>query len=83
MFLHKLRKFRVLCKNIVFFRYIQIEPVRRPFNTGNIIKRDLYLAKIRPYYDIDLIKVLTGIRRCGKSKILEQIIAELKGGQEA
>ena len=45
---------------------------------GNIIKRETYLAKIRPYYDIDLIKVLTGIRRCGKSKILEQIIAELK-----
>lgn len=38
----------------------------------------MYLSKIRKYYDIDLIKVLTGIRRAGKSRILEQIIDELR-----
>ena len=43
-----------------------------------IIKREIYLSKIRKYYDIDLIKVLTGVRRCGKSIILNQIIDELK-----
>ena len=43
-----------------------------------LIKRELYLSHIREYYDADLIKVLTGIRRAGKSKILEQIIDELK-----
>lgn len=43
-----------------------------------IIKRELYLSQIRKYYDIDLIKVLTGIRRCGKSLILNQIMEELK-----
>lgn len=43
-----------------------------------IIKREIYLSKIRKYYDIDLIKILTGIRRCGKSVILKQIIEELK-----
>ena len=43
-----------------------------------LIIRELYLSKIRKYYDIDLIKVLTGIRRAGKSRILEQIIDELK-----
>lgn len=43
-----------------------------------IIKREEYLSQIRKYYDIDLIKVLTGIRRCGKSFILNQIIEELK-----
>ena len=43
-----------------------------------LIKRELYLSRIREYYDIDLIKVLTGVRRAGKSKILEQIIAELR-----
>jgi len=43
-----------------------------------LIKRELYLSKIRNYYNIDLIKVLTGIRRAGKSRILEQIIDELK-----
>ena len=43
-----------------------------------IIKRELYLSKIRKYYDINLIKVLTGVRRCGKSIILNQIIDEVK-----
>ena len=43
----------------------------------NIIKRKLYLEKIRPYYDIDIIKVLTGMRRSGKSIILKQIMDEI------
>lgn len=43
-----------------------------------MIKREIYLSKIRPFYDNDLIKVLIGIRRCGKSIILKQIIEELK-----
>lgn len=37
------------------------------------IKRERYLSKIRPFYDVDLIKVLTGVRRCGKSILLTQI----------
>lgn len=41
-------------------------------------KRELYLKKIRPFYhDTEMIKVLTGIRRCGKSTILEMIKGEL------
>ncbi len=43
-----------------------------------MIIREKYLSKIRPFYDQDLIKVITGIRRCGKSVILKQIIDELK-----
>ena len=43
-----------------------------------MIKREKYLSKIRPFYDQDLIKVIIGIRRCGKSVILLQIIEELK-----
>ena len=43
----------------------------------NIIKRELYLEKIRPYYDIDIIKVLAGMRRSGKSIILKQIMDEI------
>lgn len=43
-----------------------------------MIKREKYLKNIRPFYDVDLIKVITGIRRCGKSVILMQIIDELK-----
>jgi hypothetical protein len=43
-----------------------------------MIKREIYLSKIRGFYDSDLIKILVGIRRCGKSVILKQIIDELK-----
>ncbi len=47
---------------------------------GNVkmLKREKYLKDIRPFYDEDLIKVITGIRRCGKSILLEQIVDELK-----
>lgn len=42
-----------------------------------MIIRENYLKKIRPFYDKDLVKVITGIRRCGKSVILKQIINEI------
>ena len=42
-----------------------------------MIQREHYLKKIRPFYDSDLIKIITGIRRCGKSVILSQIHNEL------
>lgn len=42
-----------------------------------LIKRENYLSKIRPFYDLDIIKVLMGSRRSGKSKILELIMEEL------
>ena len=42
-----------------------------------MIKRKKYLDEIRPFYEEDLIKVITGIRRCGKSILLEQIVDEL------
>ena len=42
-----------------------------------MIKRKKYLDDIRPFYDEDLIKVITGIRRCGKSILLQQIMEEL------
>ena len=43
-----------------------------------MLKRELYLSKIRGFYESDLIKILVGIRRCGKSVILQQIMDELK-----
>ena len=43
-----------------------------------MIIREKYLSQIRQFYDKDLIKVITGIRRCGKSVILTQIMDELK-----
>lgn len=43
-----------------------------------MIKRERYLQKIRGFYHKDLIKVITGIRRCGKSVLLTQIMDELR-----
>ena len=42
-----------------------------------MIKRELYMSRIRPFIGTDLIKVMTGIRRCGKSVMLELIKQEL------
>lgn len=47
-----------------------------------MLLRESYLAKIRGFYDSDLIKVLVGIRRCGKSVILNQVIDELKSEKQ-
>ena len=43
-----------------------------------MIYREHYIAPIRDFYDDDLIKVITGIRRCGKSVVLNQIMDEIK-----
>lgn len=42
-----------------------------------MIRRERYIEKVRPFYDCDLIKIITGIRRCGKSVILDQIMEEI------
>lgn len=42
-----------------------------------MIKRETYMERIRPFIGSDLIKVMTGIRRAGKSVMLELIQAEL------
>ena len=43
-----------------------------------MIKREHYINQIRPFYESDLIKIITGIRRSGKSVILEQIMDEVR-----
>jgi uncharacterized protein len=42
-----------------------------------MIKRELYMSRIRPFIGNELIKVLTGVRRSGKSVMLEMIYEEL------
>lgn len=42
-----------------------------------MIKREMYMRRIRPFIGTELIKVMTGIRRCGKSVMLELIKCEL------
>ena len=41
-------------------------------------ERPLYLDKIMPFVDTPFVKILTGVRRCGKSTILKMIIKKLK-----
>lgn len=43
-----------------------------------MIYREHYIKPIREFYDSDLIKIITGIRRSGKSVVLEQIRNEIK-----
>lgn len=43
-----------------------------------MIKRETYMSRIRPFIGTDLVKVMTGIRRCGKSVMLDLIKEELK-----
>ncbi|MBQ8777641.1 MAG: ATP-binding protein [Treponema sp.] len=43
-----------------------------------MIKREIYMQRIRPFINTDLIKVFTGIRRAGKSVMLELVKNELK-----
>lgn len=43
-----------------------------------MVIRENWLKKIRPFYENELVKVLIGIRRCGKSVILRQIADEIK-----
>ncbi len=43
-----------------------------------MIIRSHYIEQIRPFFESDLIKVITGIRRCGKSVIMSQIAEEFR-----
>ena len=46
--------------------------------TQDLFSREKYLSKIRGFYhECELIKVLTGVRRCGKSSIMTLIMREL------
>lgn len=43
-----------------------------------MIKREMYLKKIRELYESELIKIIIGVRRCGKSVLMRQIMEELR-----
>lgn len=49
---------------------------------SSMIIRETWLKKIRPFYDSELIKVIIGIRRCGKSVVLKQIYDEIQVDDE-
>ncbi len=46
--------------------------------TKKIYVRQYYMEKIRGFYNSDLIKVISGIRRCGKSCFMLSVIEDLK-----
>ena len=56
--------------NAKIFQYNVVEVIK-------MIQREHYIERVRPFYESDLIKIITGIRRCGKSVIMEQIIKEI------
>ena len=43
-----------------------------------MIYRPLYVDKIMAYTDTPFVKILTGVRRCGKSTILKMIMEKLR-----
>ena len=44
-----------------------------------LYRRENYLKKIRGFYHAtDIIKVITGVRRCGKSSLMQMIAEELR-----
>lgn len=47
-------------------------------DTHKLKRRDLYLNKIIAFQDTEPVKVVTGIRRCGKSSLLKLMILHLK-----
>ncbi len=48
------------------------------YEVMTVIIRELYLTQIRPFIRTDLIKVIIGIRRSGKSTLMRQIMEELR-----
>ncbi|MCD8005527.1 MAG: ATP-binding protein [Oscillospiraceae bacterium] len=47
-------------------------------DSRNLKKRDLYLQKLIAFQDTEQVKVVTGIRRCGKSSLLKLMAAHLR-----
>ena len=47
-------------------------------DTHELKKRDLYLNKIIAFQDTEPVKVITGVRRCGKSSLMKMMVEHLK-----
>lgn len=63
---------------MVFLRYNSYMDCQKEVYIMELFCREQYLSKIRGFYhDTDIIKVITGVRRCGKSSLMEMIRDEL------
>lgn len=58
--------------NLKYYRYDS------DMEVVTMINRPLYIDKIMTYTDTAFVKVLTGVRRCGKSTILKMIMEKLQ-----
>ena len=69
----------ITCILTVFVLYLNYPEVRMNIDLKqDLFSREKYLSKIRGFYhECELIKVLTGVRRCGKSSIMNLIVREL------
>lgn len=47
-----------------------------------ILIREKYLERIRPYYEMDMVKVIVGPRRAGKSVILDAVMNEINADKK-
>ena len=47
---------------------------------GGLVRRQAYLDQLRPWLDSPVVKVLRGVRRCGKSVLLQQLRSDLVAG---
>lgn len=69
-----IKKISLLLKTLL---YIQ-QSFQYSINRGDtMIYREHYIQPVREFYESDLIKIITGIRRSGKSVILQQIMEEV------
>ena len=64
-----MKSFHIFAKTFQYYSFVKYR---------TMIIREHYIEKIRPFYDSDLIKIITGVRRCGKSVIKDQIEQELR-----
>ena len=60
------------------FKRFQYNRIIKKRECKLMIIRNHYIDQIRPFFESDLIKVVTGIRRCGKSVIMSQIADEFR-----
>lgn len=75
-FRHIEKKCKIWVEFSVWRMYYCVKIVRK--GCVILISRELYMSRIRPFINRDIVKVLTGIRRCGKSVMLMLIQEELR-----
>ena len=66
----------ITAKLIDFLRLLRYTTIR--MEVVIMIYRPMYVDKIMAYVDTPFVKILTGVRRCGKSTILKMIMEKLK-----